>query len=126
VLDLVGRPSLIAVVEDDPSVRVAVQGVLKSAGFSVESFASAEEFLASGQQYDSACIITDLQMPGMSGLELQERLNEDGSQLPIIFISAFGDEQVRTRALKAGALDFLGKPFDDDVLIELVRTAVSA
>jgi FixJ family two-component response regulator len=87
-------------------------------------FTSAEEFLASGQQNETACLITDIRMPGMSGLELQARLAEEGYQIPIIFVTAFGDTSMRTRAMKGGAIVFLGKPFDDKVLLQSVRSAL--
>jgi len=123
------RPSpptaqLIAIVDDDEDVRSAVHAVLKSAGLSPLSFASAEEFLGSGNRRETACLITDIEMPGMNGLELQARLAQDGSWIPIIFITAYGDARTRKRAMKAGALDFLEKPFDDEILLERVRTAL--
>jgi FixJ family two-component response regulator len=114
----------IAVVDDDEDVRGAVQAVLKSAGLAPRSFASAEEFLGSGNRSETACLIADIEMPGMNGLDLQARLAEDGWPIPIIFITAYGDMRTRARAMKAGALDFLEKPFDDEVLLERVRTAL--
>jgi FixJ family two-component response regulator len=117
---------LIAIVDDDESVRSAIHGVLKSVGLTTRSFASAEEFLRSGHQNETACLITDIQMPGMSGLELQAMLAEEELRIPIIFITAFGDAKTRTQAMRAGAVEFLGKPFDDDVLLESVRTALAS
>ena len=114
----------IAVVDDDESVRAAIQGVIRSVGLTPVSFASAEEFLASDVVHDAACVITDLMMPGMNGLELQQRLNENGA-VPVILVSAHGDDRVRERAMKAGAVGFLDKPFNDDALIELVRSALT-
>jgi FixJ family two-component response regulator len=116
---------LIAVVDDDDSVRSAVLGVLKSIGITGRSFASAEEFLVSGLWKEVACLITDIRMPGISGLQLQARLAEEDCRIPIIFITAYGDTRVRTQAMRGGALAFLGKPFDDKVLIESVRTALA-
>ena len=114
----------IAIVDDDEDVRKAVHAVLKSAGLLPRSFASAEEFLDSAQRGETACLISDIEMPGMNGLDLQARLAEDGSRIPIIFITAYGDTTTRTRAMKAGALDFLEKPFDDNVLLERIRVAL--
>jgi FixJ family two-component response regulator len=114
----------IAIVDDDESVRFAVHGVLKSVGFNTRSFASAEEFLGSGHQRETGCLITDIQMPGMSGLELQATLAEEDCRIPIIFITAFGDAKTRTQAMRGGAIEFLVKPFDDNVLLESVRAAL--
>jgi len=115
---------MVAVVEDDESYRVALQRLLKSAGFQVQSFASAEDFLNSGQQHETACLIADIRMPGMSGLDLQAKLNADHCPIPIIFITAHGDEQMRLQAMRGGAVKFLGKPFDSAILIESVRVAL--
>lgn len=115
---------LIAVVDDDESVRTAVHGVLKSVGLLTRTFTSAEEFLQSGHQGETACLITDIHMPGMSGLELQATLAEQDCRMPIIFITAYGDASKRTQAMRGGAVEFLVKPFDDEVLLETVRTAL--
>jgi FixJ family two-component response regulator len=116
----------IAIVDDDESARTAIQGVLKSVGWQARSFCSAEEFLESGQLCETACLISDIRMPGMSGLELQARLVEEGWRIPIIFVTAHGDSRMQTRAMKAGARAFLGKPFDDKVLLQEVRTALES
>jgi FixJ family two-component response regulator len=118
------KTQLIAVVDDDESVRTAVHGMLKSVGLKARSFASAEEFLRSGHQSETACLITDIRMPGMSGLELQATLAEEDCRVPVIFITAYGDARTRTQAMRAGAVQFLEKPFDDDVLLESVRAAL--
>ena len=118
------KKQLIAVMDDDESARSAIQGVLKSVGLKSRSFASAEDFLASGQQSETACLITDIRMPGMSGLELQARLAEEGCRIPTIFITSYGDTRTRTQAMRGGAIKFLGKPFDDKVLLESVRSAL--
>jgi FixJ family two-component response regulator len=118
------RPKMVAVVEDDKSYRVALQRLLKSAGLSVLAFASAEDFLDSGQQHETACLIADIRMPGMSGLDLQARLNTERCPIPIIFITAHGDEQMRLQAMRGGAVKFLGKPFDGAILLESVRVAL--
>jgi FixJ family two-component response regulator len=93
----VARGRIVAVVEDDESYRNAVQRLLRSAGFSVESFGSAEAFLDSGRHHETGCLITDIRMPGMSGLELQSRLNSDGCLIPTVFITAHGDEKMRLK-----------------------------
>jgi FixJ family two-component response regulator len=124
VKDVGRKPEWVAVVDDDESVRSAVYGALRSVGFEARAFASAEEFLDSDVRGDTACLISDVQMPGMSGLELQAALAKDEHPIPIIFITAFGDQRVRTQALKAGALEFLDKPFDDTFLLETVRAAL--
>jgi|SRR5580658_3308540 FixJ family two-component response regulator len=114
----------VAIVDDDDSVRGTLQGLLRVAGFSSRAFDSAEAFLGSDHHRDTACLITDIRMPGMSGLELQARLNAEQCRIPTIFITAHGDEEMRFRALRAGAVEFLPKPFDDEVLIESVRVAL--
>jgi len=116
---------LVAIVDDDDSVRCTLQELLRSAGFPSQGFESAEEFLRSGNQQETACLITDIRMPGMSGLELQARLNAERCKIPTIFITAHGDEEMRLQALRAGAVEFLPKPFDDEILIESVRAALA-
>jgi FixJ family two-component response regulator len=118
------KTQLTAIVDDDESVRSAIYGLLKSVGLKTRSFASAEEFLLSGQQSETACLITDIRMPGMSGLELQARLAAEDCRIPIIFITAYGDTRMRMQAMRAGAVEFLGKPFDDEVLLDSVRAAL--
>lgn len=115
---------MVAVVEDDASYRAAVQRLLKSAGLPVRSFASAEDFLKSGQQQETGCLIADIQMPGMSGLDLQAKLNAEHCPIPIIFITAHGDEEMRLQAMRGGAVKFLAKPFDGAILLESVRVAL--
>jgi FixJ family two-component response regulator len=115
---------MVAVVDDDESWRAALQRLLSSEGFLVRSFASAQDFLKSGKQHETGCLITDVRMPGMSGLDLQAKLNADHCPIPIIFISAHGDERIRLQAMRGGAVKFLAKPFDDEVLLESVRTAL--
>jgi FixJ family two-component response regulator len=115
---------LIAVVDDDESVRNAVHGVLRSVGMKAQTFASAEEFLHSSQRASAACLIMDVQMPGMTGLELQAKLAKANHRIPIIFITAYGNTRTRMQAMGAGAIAFLEKPFDDDVLLENVRAAL--
>ena len=119
------KANLVAIVDDDESVRSALQGLMKAEGLPARAFASAEEFLSSGQQHNTACLITDIRMPGMSGLDLQARLNSEHRRIPIIFITAHGDTNMRMQALRAGAVEFLAKPFSDDVLLEHVRAALA-
>lgn len=119
-----GKTNLVAIVDDDDLMRGALQGMLKSVGLRSQAFASAEEFLTSGQQNHTACLIADIRMPGMSGLELQAELNDEQRGIPTIFITAHGDEKMRMQALKAGAVEFLAKPFDDEALLESVRVAL--
>jgi FixJ family two-component response regulator len=120
------KPKMVAVVEDDESYRSALQRLLKSEGFSVQSFASAEEFLESGRQHETGCLIADIRMPGLSGLDLQARLNADHCPIPTIFITAHGDEKMRLQAMRGGAVKFLAKPFDGAVLLEGVRAALGS
>lgn len=119
------KPKVVAIVDDDEMVRVSLQGLMKAAGFPALVFGSAEEFLSSGELGRTGCLITDIRMPGMSGLELQSEMSRDHHRIPIIFITAQGDEKLRLQALRAGAVEFLTKPFDDEVLLENVRVAMS-
>src|SRR5216684_794279 len=125
-MDTQGKTKLVAIVDDDDSMRSALQGLLQSAGLLAQSFASAEDFLKSGQQHQTACLIADIRMPGMSGLELQAQLNADHCRIPTIFITAHGDAKMRMQALRAGAVEFMAKPFDDEVLLESVRAALES
>ena len=118
--------SLVAIVDDDELMRSALEGLLKEAGFSTRAFRSAEEFLASDQRREAGCLIADIRMPGLSGLDLQARLNAEQLKIPTIFITAHGDGRVRMQALRAGAVEFLTKPFDDEVLVDCVRTALQS
>src|SRR4051812_9417092 len=103
--------SLIAVVDDDEAIREATESLIRSVGFRAVVFPSAEDFLRSSHLQDTACLIVDVRMPGMSGLELQRQLAAANYSMPIIFITAHGDEEARARALRAGAVAFLDKPF---------------
>ena len=114
----------VVIVDDDKSVQSALQDLIEADGLSARSFGSAEAFLESGLQRKAACLITDIRMPGMSGLELQAKLKADGFKTPIIFITAHGDARVRIQAMREGAVEFLMKPFDDQVLLSRVRTAL--
>ena len=118
-------PELVAIVDDDQSVRCALKDLMESAGHSARCFGSAEKFLESDERKQTACLVADINMPAMSGLDLQARLKAEGSRIPIIFITAHGDAKMKMQAMKAGAVEFLSKPFDDDVLLEKVRAALT-
>ena len=115
---------LIAIVDDDKSVQSALQDLVESEGLSTLCFGSAEQFLDSGAQRNATCLIADIRMPGMSGLELQAKLKADRCRIPIIFITAHGDAKMQTQALREGALKFLAKPFDNTVLLDALHTAI--
>jgi FixJ family two-component response regulator len=114
----------IAIVDDDQSVQSALQDLMEADGLSARCFGSAEQFLESGLHRKAACLIVDIRMPGMSGLELQARLKAERSNTPIIFITAHGDARVRMQAMREGAAEFLIKPFDHQVLLNRVRAAL--
>jgi FixJ family two-component response regulator len=116
---------VIAIVDDEELVRTSLQRLLKMAGYTVAAFTSAEEFLRSGSLQDVHCLIADIRMPGMSGLDLQSELHAGGYQIPIIFITAHGDEKMRIRAMRDGAVAFLAKPFDNTVLLDRVRACLN-
>ena len=115
---------MISIIDDDPFVRTATHGLVRSLGYRATTFASAEEYLQSDRINDTTCVITDVQMPGLNGVELQSLLIARGNCTPMIFITAFPEETVRRRALEAGAIGFLSKPFDDEQLIEHLHTAL--
>ncbi|WP_177248009.1 response regulator [Bradyrhizobium sp. Ghvi] len=117
---------LISVVDDDASVRVATKNLLRSRGYTAQIFASAEELLRSPQLSQISCVITDVQMSGMSGLELLAEMRTRGYEAPFIFITAFPNDRVRASALGAGAIGFLAKPFAGQALIEYLDTALNA
>jgi FixJ family two-component response regulator len=120
----VSQTPLIACIDDDPSVCEAIKGSLMASGFTAEAFLSAEEFLQFGRLEDTSCLITDVQLGGMSGLQLQHRLAELGYGIPIIIITAFPDERIRERALSAGAVCFLSKPVTKEGLLTCIRLAL--
>jgi FixJ family two-component response regulator len=115
---------LVAIVDDDRSVQRSIKDLMESAGLEVRCFGSAEEFLQSDHWRRTGCLVADIRMPGMSGLQLQARLRAEGSPVPMILITAHDDAQVRTETMKAGAIEVLFKPFDNDVLLEKVRAAL--
>ena len=120
------EPALISIVDDDESIREALQSLLRSVGFRAKTFASAEQFLQSDQIETTACLILDVRMPGMSGLELQRRLMATQYRIPIVFVTAHGDEEARSRALQAGAVEFLLKPFSEEALLNAIEAALPA
>ena len=115
---------MISIVDDDEAVRVATGSLVRSLGYVAATFASAEEFLNSDRLIDTSCLISDVQMPGMSGVELHSRLTANGYRMPVILVTAFPEEKVRARALKAGAVAFLTKPFSDEKLITCLESAL--
>ncbi|MGA7314784.1 MAG: response regulator [Silvibacterium sp.] len=118
------KSNLVVIVDDDESIQDALQDLLDSAGFPAKAFGSAEDFLDSGLCRETACLIADIRMPRMSGLELQARLKSDRCGVPIIFITAHGDAGTRLQAMREGAVEFLSKPFDHQVLLGKVRAAL--
>ena len=117
---------MISIVDDDESVRNATRALIRSLGYRVAAFASAEEFLKSEQLHQTACLISDVQMPGLNGVELQARLKADGHRIPMIFITAFPDDRVRDRVMQQGAVSFMTKPFDEANLIGCLDRALKA
>ena len=115
---------VISIIDDDPSVRKATDGLVRSLGYRSLTFASAEDFLQSDHLEDTSCVITDVQMPGLSGVELQTVLNARGARLPMIFITAYPEDRIRRSVLEAGAIGFLSKPFEEAVLIEHLQAAL--
>jgi two-component system response regulator FixJ len=115
---------VVSVVDDDASLRRSLRNLLTSVGFQVEMFASAEEFLSSSQRENSGCLVLDLRLGGMSGLDLLSHLAATGSRIPVVILTAHGDDEARQRSLEAGAVAFLGKPFRADTLLDAVRRAL--
>jgi FixJ family two-component response regulator len=120
-----GVAVLVSVVDDDESIRRALRRLIGAAGFSVDTFESAEDFLDRGNA-DTACLILDLRLPGMGGLDLQHQLAATHPRTAIIFVTAYGTPELKERAIKAGALDFLPKPFSEEALLDTVRQAMDA
>jgi FixJ family two-component response regulator len=121
---MTGSASIVMIVDDDDSIRKSVRRLMKSYGFAVETFASAAEFLDSDRLDKTSCLILDVHMPGMDGLDLQKRLVASGCAIPIIFITAFADDRARTQAMEAGAVAYLPKPFGDEELVNCIHTAL--
>jgi FixJ family two-component response regulator len=122
----VSKSQIVSIVDDDASVRAATESLVRSLGFVAFGFESAEDFLRSPRVDDSACLITDVQMPGMSGLDLQDCLIAQGCDIPIIFVTAFPEQTIRSRAQAGGALACLEKPFGGGTMIELLRRSLAA
>jgi|HubBroStandDraft_4_1064222.scaffolds.fasta_scaffold443399_2 FixJ family two-component response regulator len=118
--------AVIGIVDDDESVRDSISSLLRSAGYKTESFESAEAYLNSDRASEPNCLLLDVRMPGLSGLQLQSELNHQKVSIPVIFITAHPDEQVRERALSEGAVAVLGKPFNDEVLLGAIDSAVGS
>jgi FixJ family two-component response regulator len=116
---------MISIVDDDISVRESIRDLIESLGYEVAAFESADRFLEAACLPETSCLITDLQMPGLSGLDLQSRLIVDGQYIPVIFVTAVPDEKFRIRAMRAGAVGFLSKPFDESSLISCLGSALS-
>ena len=118
------QPSLISIVDDDDSVRESLTSLIRSVGFRAQTFASAEEFLRSTWLSDTDCLILDVRLPGIGGLDLQRQLSLGNQAIPIVFISAHGDDFARRQGLKAGAVDFLDKPFSEEALLRALDSAL--
>jgi FixJ family two-component response regulator len=123
---MMANPPLISVVDDDDSVRESLRGLIRSVGFAVNVFASAEQFLESDHFSDTDCLILDVRMQGMNGLELQRKLATNHCEIPVVFVTAHGDEDVRARALNAGAVDYLLKPFSEEALLNAIDSALKS
>jgi len=121
---MVAPPRVVAIVDDDASVRIALLGLMRAAAIAARAFASAEEFLQSGIEAETACVVADVRMPGMSGLELQAELRSRSPGLPVIFITAHWNAEIHARAMAAGAVRVFQKPFDDQSLLDAIREAV--
>jgi FixJ family two-component response regulator len=121
-----GRPisKVVAIVDDDESLQRSLQDLIESGGLSSICFSSAEKFLDTDARDKVSCLIADIRMPGMSGLELQAKLKAERRRIPIIFITAHGDAKMRVHAIREGAVEFLGKPFDDAILLKVIHTAL--
>ncbi len=115
---------LIAIIDDDESICDSLRDLMESAGLMARCFGSAEEFLESGLHRQVACLITDILMPKMSGLQLQTRLKDEECDIPIIFITAYGDARMRIQAMREGAVEFFAKPFDHQLMLKTVRAAL--
>jgi FixJ family two-component response regulator len=123
--DGMGEVITISIVDDDESIRRALRRLIGSAGLSVDTFGSAEEFLERGDRA-TRCLILDVRLPGISGLDLQGRLATTQPTIPIIFVSAYGSQEMKDQAMRAGAIDFLRKPFNEEMLLDDVRLALDA
>ncbi|HXM10790.1 MAG: response regulator [Candidatus Sulfotelmatobacter sp.] len=117
---------MIAIIDDNESMQDSLGDLIESGGFEARSFGSAQAFLESDLHSRAACLIVDIRMPKMSGLELQARLKQEGCNIPIIFITAYDDAEIRAEAMKEGAVEFLAKPFDHQLLLKKLRSALDS
>jgi two-component system, LuxR family, response regulator FixJ len=124
VNESLAKTANIAIVDDDEPLREALESVMKAAGFRTETFASAEEFLDLADRRDTACLILDVRLPGISGVEMHRQLLDAGSQIPVIFVTAHGDASLRDLVMKSGAAGFLNKPVRSDVLLREINAAL--
>jgi FixJ family two-component response regulator len=120
------KRTMVAIVDDDELIRQALDRLMRLAGFKAQSFALAEEFLHSGVLKETGCLVSDIRMPGMSGIDLQKRLKEENERIPIIFITAHGDAKMCLQALRDGAVEFLSKPFNEEDLLKTIRAALES
>lgn len=118
------KPFVVSIVDDDEAIRYALGNLFESVGLNVETFASAEQFMDFREANESSCLILDVQLPRMSGLELQHQLSSDGNAVPIIFMTAHSDERVRERALQAGAVAIFQKPFNSEALLNAIHSVL--
>jgi FixJ family two-component response regulator len=125
-MDHLNTAPVISIVDDDESVRAAASGFVRSMGFMAHTFASAEEYLRSEHAEKTSCLIADVEMPGINGIELQRLIHAQGRRTPIIFITAYPEERIRVRVMQAGAIGFLSKPFDGETLIEYLDVALQS
>jgi FixJ family two-component response regulator len=121
-----GEHARVHVVDDDPGLRAALSDLLESAGYEVITYGSTAEFLARVERYEPGCLVLDVRLPGMSGLDLQEQLARDGVNLPVILMTSFGDVPMSVRGMKAGARDFFEKPFRDQDMLDAIADAIEA
>ena len=119
-----GDPSAVFIIDDDESIRASIEGLLRSVGLRSESFQSAQEFLATGAAVSPGCLVLDVRLPGLNGLDFQRKLVEAGIEIPIIFITGHGDIPMSVRAMKSGAIEFLTKPFRDQDLLDAIHQAL--
>jgi FixJ family two-component response regulator len=124
-LHFLSQVPVISIIDDDLSVRMAIQRLVRSLGYVAQTFSSASEFLRSSSANGTSCLITDIQLPGMSGVELQNHLACEGKTIPIIFITAFPEDNIRLRVMTAGAIAFLTKPFDGRKLVQCIESALN-
>ncbi len=118
------KPATVYIVDDNPAVRDAIRWLVRQVGLDAQTFASAQEFLAAFKPGMRGCLVLDIRMPGLSGLDLQDRLVQSGIQLPVIIVTGHGDVPITVRAMKAGAFEFLQKPFNDQALLDAIQAAL--